>query len=124
MVRKNIVKIAKRNIIQYRKVRGMSQTELARKMKISQRLVAYYESKASNISLEKLQDFADALDVSVGALLDERPAVPEVGPRVDIRILKRVQQIESLPRRARDALLHNINTAIQVHSPKCRKKGK
>jgi transcriptional regulator with XRE-family HTH domain len=118
MVKKNIVDTAKQNITKLRIKLGLSQTELARKMKTSQRLIAYYESKAGNIPLLKLQDFADALNVSVGTLLDERSNPEEIGPDIDIRLLKRLKQIDKLPRRAKEALIHNINTTIEMHEMK------
>jgi hypothetical protein len=93
-------------------------------MKTSQRLVAYYEDKSANMPLEKLQQFAEALNVSVGALLDERPITGNVGPEVDLRLLKRVQQIDALPRRAKDAVIHSINTAIENQALKTQKKSK
>jgi hypothetical protein len=78
--------------------------------------------KSANMPLEKLQKFADAFGVSVGALLDERPINGNVGPDVDLRLLKRLKQIDSLPRRAKDALIHSINTAIENHEMKMVKK--
>lgn len=122
MNKKNIVTTAQENIIRLRKANGLSQTDLAKKMKTSQRLVAYYESKASNIPLMKLQEFADVLNVSVGALLDERPVHSPVGPEIDLRLLKRLKQIDKLPRRSKDALIHSINTAIENNTLKTQKK--
>ena len=122
MPKKNIVEIAKQNIIKSRVKLGLSQTELARKMKTSQRLIAYYESKANNIPLTKLQEFADALNVSVGALLDERSTSGDIGPDIDLRLLKRLKQVDELPRRAKEALIHNINTAIEMNKLKSQKK--
>jgi transcriptional regulator with XRE-family HTH domain len=116
MRKTNLVQTAKTNIIRYRKEKAMSQTDLAKKMKTSQRLVAYYENKASNIPLNKLHGVADALGVSVGALLDERPVNGGVEPGIDVRLFKRLKQIEALPRRARDALIHSINTELEMHA--------
>jgi transcriptional regulator with XRE-family HTH domain len=113
MAQKNIFETVRRNIICFRKMNGLSQTDLAKKMKTSQRLVAYYENKASSMPLDKVQDFAEALETSVGALLDERPinGIHDI----DLRLLKKLKQIEQLPRRARDAVMHSINTAIENH---------
>lgn len=113
MRKTNLVDTIRNNIIRLRKTNGWSQTDLAKKMKTSQRLVAYYENKSANMPLEKLQEFADVLDVSVGVLLDERPTNGNVSPKIDLRLLKRVKQIDELPRRAKDALIHSINTAIE-----------
>ena len=108
MHKKNIVQIAKHNIIRLRKTNGLSQTDLAKKMKTSQRLVAYYENKAASIPLGKLQEFAEALDVSIGTLLDERYTNNSAGPEIDLRLMKKLKLIDMLPRRAKDALIHSI----------------
>lgn len=122
MHKKNLIKTIRENIVRLRKANGWSQTDLAKRMNTSQRLVAYYEDKSANMPLEKLQEFAEAFSVSIGALLDERPITGNVGPEVDLRLLKRVKQIDALPRRAKDALIHNINTAIENHEMKMAKR--
>lgn len=118
MNKPNIVEVAKKNIVRCRKARAMSQQELAKRMKATQRVVAYYENEASNIPLTKLQDFAEALDVSIAALLDEsydrRPSVEQF----DIRLIRKLKQIHSLPKRPRDALWHAINNALSTYPPK------
>ena len=122
MVKKNIYETVRHNIIRFRKAHGLSQTDLAKKLKTSQRLVAYYENKATNMPLDKLQEFAEVLEVSVGALLDERPINGSICLDIDIRLLKKLKQIEKLPRRTKDALTHSINTAIENYTLKEKKK--
>ena len=54
---------------QLRKEQGLTQTELGKRMGISQRLVAYYEAQGGSPSPELLVKFADALGVSTNTLL-------------------------------------------------------
>ena len=115
MDKPDIVETVRNNIILYRKKRGWSQVELAKKMNVSQRIVAYYESEATSIPISKAQQFADGLQVSLVALVEEHTGQTREFGDMDIRLIKKVKSIENLPRRTRDALWHNINTAIQVH---------
>jgi transcriptional regulator with XRE-family HTH domain len=113
MPNNDIVALFKRNLVQLRKARGYTQRDLARRMKASQRVVAYYENDAKNIPLTKLQDIADALEVSVVELLAPKKNGKERNLEdLDIRVLRKVRQIQHLPRRAQDAVWHTINATI------------
>lgn len=114
---KNIFDTVKANIIKARKAKGYSQTDLAGKMSTSQRLIAYYETKTKTISLDKLVEFAEALNVSLGTLLDEKP-VNNVPVDIDLKLLKKVKQIDELPRRAKESLMHTINTTLEMNKMK------
>ena len=58
---------------QLRKEQGLTQTELGKRVGISQRLVAYYEAQGGSPSPELLVKFADALGISTNTLLGVRP---------------------------------------------------
>lgn len=62
------------NIAYYRKLRGMTQTELAKASELSRTHISNIEAPKGKavISLNKLFDIADALEVSVKELLDFR----------------------------------------------------
>jgi transcriptional regulator with XRE-family HTH domain len=121
-MKKNTMEIFRKNLYRLRKERGLSQRTIAEKMKVSQRLVAYYECKAPNIPLTKVQDFADALEVSIVELLDTKQKGISEAEELDVRIIRKIKQIEKLPRRAQEALWHNINTTLEVHAGKMQKK--
>lgn len=118
MKKTNLTKTVKENIVKYRKNAGLSQVELAKRMKVSQRVIAYYENEATNIPLDQLQNFADALSVAVSALLDTKVEKSSGVEEIDIRLIRKIKQIEELPRRSKDALWHNINTAIESNAMK------
>jgi len=113
MPEQNIVTRFKSNLKRLRKERGFSQRELARKIGVSQRLITYYEDRAIDIPLSKVEVLSKALEVSVAQLLDMKVCNDEI-THVDIRILKKVRQIQELPKRAQDALIHTINTALNM----------
>jgi transcriptional regulator with XRE-family HTH domain len=122
MHKENIVQIFKDNLVRIRKKRGYTQRQLAKKVGTSQRAVAYYENDAANIPLTKLQDLANALEVSVVELLGPVNGKSRGIEEMDIRIIRKIKQIEKLPRRAQEALWHTINTTLEMHALKAQKK--
>jgi transcriptional regulator with XRE-family HTH domain len=126
MQKQDVVSTFKKNLVALRKKRGLSQRELARKMDATQRIVAYYEKEAANIPLTKLQDLAHALDVTVVELLDQRLEKANGVAELDVRIIRKIKQIEGLPRRSQEALWHTINTTLEMHALKAQnlKKGR
>jgi transcriptional regulator with XRE-family HTH domain len=126
MQKQDVVPTFKKNLVALRKKRGLSQRELARKMGATQRIVAYYEKEAANIPLTKLQDLARALDVTVVELLDQRLEKANGVAELDVRIIRKIKQIEGLPRRSQEALWHTINTTLEMHALKAQnlKKGR
>ncbi|MDD5672860.1 MAG: helix-turn-helix transcriptional regulator [Chitinivibrionales bacterium] len=122
MQKEDVVSTFKKNLVAVRKKRGLSQRELAKKMNATQRIVAYYEKEAANIPLTKLQDLARALDVTVVELLDQRLDKAKGVEELDVRIIRKIKQIEGLPRRAQEALWHTINTTLEMQALKAAKK--
>ncbi len=115
MQKSQIIKTVKKNLIRLRKHRGLSQKELAKHMKVSQRVIAYYENEANNIPLVKLQDLANVLEVSITELLSTKFIKNDNISTIDIRLIRKLKEIEKLPRRARDALWHTVNTTLEMH---------
>jgi transcriptional regulator with XRE-family HTH domain len=122
MQKEDVVPTFKKNLVALRKKRGLSQRELAKKMGATQRIVAYYEKEAANIPLTKLQDLARALDVTVVELLDQRLDKAKGVEELDVRIIRKIKQIEGLPRRSQEALWHTINTTLEMQALKTAKK--
>lgn len=114
----SLTKTVKENIIKYRKNAGLSQAQLAKKMGVSQRVVAYYENEATNIPLDQLQNFADALNVAVVALMDTKIEKSTGVEQIDIRLIRKIKKIEALPRRSKEALWHHINSTLETNELK------
>jgi transcriptional regulator with XRE-family HTH domain len=114
----------KRNLYRLRKERGLSQRSLASKMGVTQRLITYYEKDAPNIPLTQVQKFADALGVSVVELLDPRPRIGSGTEELDVRTIRKIKEMQNLPRRTREALWQNINHILELHRTKEKKKSK
>lgn len=70
--RKQEYKMIGLNIAYYRKLKGITQLQLAEEINISRTHMSNIEAPnmPTSISLDKLFDIADALEVSVASLLD------------------------------------------------------
>ena len=92
----------------FRKQCGYTQTEFAEKVGITQALISAYETNRNQFSAEMAVRFALALDVSLDELL--HPKVQRVSRRLPSRrVLRRMEQIESLPLHQQNHLLKTID---------------
>lgn len=99
-------------LAQIRKARGLTQTELGQKLGVSQRVVAYYEQADAQPPGPLLLDLAQALQVSTDELLGRRPLkTPPPSPKT-ARLLKRLQQVETLPRADQQAVLKFVDALV------------
>jgi len=82
-------------LIKYiRKSSGMTQTALSEKVGISYQQVQKYEKGVSELTLSRLKQLADALDVPVGTFIEElessRPALTDE----DMKVLALLKEVE------------------------------
>jgi transcriptional regulator with XRE-family HTH domain len=103
--------IAKR-LREIRKRRGMTQVELAEKVGIRQVLVSQYELGQVRIHSALLAAFAKALRTSADEILGLKES-KENGFIKDRLFLRRLEQIDRLPRRKKDALLTTIDAFLK-----------
>ena len=94
-----------------RKERGLTQVQLAERVGIIQALVSDYERDKLRLNPDMTVRFAAALEVSTDQLLGSQP-VETSGKQVSRKVLRRMEQIESLPRRDQDALLRTIDAFL------------
>jgi transcriptional regulator with XRE-family HTH domain len=74
----SLLKLIAANIIHLRKKRGLTQDELAVKANIDRTYIGYIENAKQNITLSKLVDIADALEVPFEHLLSPNQEVLEL----------------------------------------------
>jgi len=98
-------------IIKYRKLKGMTQKELADVAGITRDVLASYESGRIRLFDEMVARLAIALNISSDILLgiDSQPS-PDVAP---LRIMKRMKKIERLPPAQQKAILQTLDMALQ-----------
>ena len=98
-----------------RKARGLSQRELARRLDATQRVVAYYEGQTEHAPAHMLSDLARVLAVSVDQLLGAKPVRSEPVD-IDVRLLRRIQEIQRLPPSTKRAVLKVIDELLGRHT--------
>jgi transcriptional regulator with XRE-family HTH domain len=95
-----------------RKERGLTQSEVAKRTGLIQTLVSDYERGRLRLAADMIVRFAVALDITTDELL--RPKGRKAAPTqtVSRKVLRRLQQIESLPSYQQRALLTTIDNFI------------
>ena len=94
-----------------RKTRGLSQAEVAQKLGVHQSLVSEYELGTVRVPATVLAAFAQILGTSLDRLAGVK-AAKENGAAHDRRFIRRLEKIEKLPKRAKQALLKTIDTYL------------
>ncbi len=92
-------------VAQARRERGLSQGELAEAIRVTQRIVSFYETGNVRIPAETLLKIAEVLKVSVYELLGR--AASSRSPK-NPRLWKALRKVEALPRRDQRAVLRYI----------------
>ena len=101
------------NLVRYRKLKGLSQKELAEKTGISQRMINYYEKTANCPPIDKIKIIAKALKVKVSELIeDEKDNYNELAD-IDPRTLKKILQIKKLPPKDRNTIYRMIDSMVR-----------
>lgn len=98
-------------LTELRKAAGYTQAELATTLGTSQRMVAYYETRAEHAPPALLPEMAQALGVTVEELLGIKPV--RKTKKSDTRLQRRLQQIEKMEARERRQLLQVIDAFIE-----------
>lgn len=100
-----------RRLKELRKRRGKTQTELATALGIDQTLVSAYERGAVRLHGAIVAAFAKALRTSTDQLLGLKEMKHD-GLFSDRRFIRRLERIEKLPKRAKQALIKTIDTYL------------
>jgi transcriptional regulator with XRE-family HTH domain len=106
-------------VARIRKDRGFTQVELADKIGVIQSIVSAIERDVLKLSAEMAVRFAMALEVTTDDLL--MPAKKTNGTQAkkpSRKILRRLEQIETLPRTQQLAVLKTIDNALELHTLK------
>jgi transcriptional regulator with XRE-family HTH domain len=104
-------------VARIRKERGFTQVELAEKIGVIQSIVSAIERDVLKLSAEMAVRFAMALEVSTDDLLMP-PRKPASARKPSRKILRRLEQIETLPRTQQIAVLKTIDNALELHTLK------
>lgn len=102
-------------IAEIRKLRGLTQIELAEKIGITQKLVTDYERGKAHLNDEMVIRFALSLKVSSDKLLGLDKVEYQL-KLPSIRYLRRMKEIEELPENKRKIILNTIDSYIRANS--------
>jgi transcriptional regulator with XRE-family HTH domain len=94
-----------------RKEKGYTQVELADKIGTIQAIISDYERDKLRAHSDMIVRFAQALEVTTDECLGLKPAKSNGGNK-NRRFLRRLKQIEGLPKRDQDALLRTIDAFL------------
>jgi transcriptional regulator with XRE-family HTH domain len=103
-----------RRLAELRKQRGYSQEDLARRVGAVQVVISDYEHGKLRLSAEMALRLAAALNVPIQELLEPSESLAvEPSHKPSRRLLRRLEQIERLPRRKQAALLTTIDVFLK-----------
>ena len=92
-----------------RKERGFTQQQLAERTGLIQVLISDYEHGKLRLTAEMAVRFADVLGVSTDDLLRGKKGAASSRRQPSLKLLRRLEQIENLPRYRQRALLTTID---------------
>jgi len=95
-----------------RRERGLTQVELAQRLGVAQPVVSDYERGELRLHGQLIVKLTDILAVSSEELLGLKKS-PSNGSIRNRRLLRRLQQIDKLPRRDQQALLRTIDRFLE-----------
>lgn len=98
-----------------RQLAGLTQRELADKVKVSQRVVAYWEREAVSLRDHQLEALAEALDVTADSLVG-RPTSKQRGPGPVGKARLLFKQVSQLPRHKRDKIVEVVEALVAQQS--------
>ena len=94
-----------------RKSRGLSQIDFAKKIKVSPRVVAYYETETSYPPAHLMIPIAKTLKVSIDELMGLKKT--DIASPENVNFAKKLLKAEKLSYTNRKALLHYLNMLLK-----------
>jgi transcriptional regulator with XRE-family HTH domain len=97
-----------------RLAKGLTQTQLGKRVGLSQGMVTYYEVRGVSPSPELLVKLARILDVTVEDLVGQRaPAKPAAEAPASVHLWRRVKKLQALPVNDRKTVFKMIDLLAQ-----------
>ena len=95
-------------IIELRKGKSWSQTDLSKEVGVSREIIGRYERDEVSPSLDTAHKIADALNTTLDYLVGEK-----IASSFDKKTVKRIQDIEQLDKDTKDKVFFVIDNIIQ-----------
>lgn len=103
-------------IAQFRKAQGLTQTQLAEILGISQQTVAHYEVGRLRVAVAMLPALTQALEVSCEDLLNEQPGRTRSKRGPTSTLQRQIEQVGHLPRAKQKFVMEMLETVLQQAS--------
>lgn len=101
-------------IAQARKAMGLTQTQVAEQLGISQQTLAHYEVGRLRIAIATLVSLSDILNNSVDELLNDQEAAKGSGKRGPVsKLQQQIEQVALLPKTKQKFVSEMLETVIQ-----------
>ena len=109
-----INEIFSKNLKRIRKLRGLSQRNLAKKSNLTQKIITGYENNPAYIPLENIEILANALNVSISDFFqDPKNKKKYEINNLDVRWIKKIEEIKKLPKGEQKEISKHINYLIE-----------
>lgn len=96
-------------LAQIRKSRAMTQIELGKRVGVSNRVIAYYETESTQPPGSLLVDLARELEVTTDELLGLKPLKAKTDPK-SARLMNRLKKVEALSPAEQRTVLKLVDT--------------
>jgi transcriptional regulator with XRE-family HTH domain len=97
-----------------RRDRGLTQEELAEMLGVAQPMISGYERDQFRLNGDVIIELTRILGVSADEILGLKDIEPAAAAKVrNKRLLRKLEELERLPRRDQEALLRTINAFLQ-----------
>jgi len=93
---------------------GLTQTELASRVGVSQRVIAYWEREAVSLRPDQIDALADALTITADDLLGRQSSRPR-GPGPVGRAKRLFDSISRLPRHQQEKIISILEPFVREH---------
>jgi transcriptional regulator with XRE-family HTH domain len=103
---------AGQRITRLRKERGITQTELAERVGVTQPMISGWERGDLRLHGELITQLCQIFGVSADEILGLQPSPPSPASPARRRLSRRLQEIDKLPRRDQEALLRTIDAFL------------
>ena len=103
-----------KRLAEARKQRRLTQRQLAAVLGVNQKMIEYYERRASNVTAEVIKKIANAFGMSADELLGIKSKRSKPGPKSKLQT--QVEQLERLPLSKQQAIIQVLDMAIKSAS--------
>jgi len=103
-----------KRLAKLRKARGLTQQQLADRIHVSRRVIAYYEAESDNPPSNIVILLSKALNVSADELLGLNPASNHAQGQASLKITRRMKKIEELPAVEQKFILKAIDSHLKA----------